>query len=67
MQGGREQRVAEGVGVTVAISFCPVLNPVVPVQRTCLFRGKMCVAVLNVGSQTGDKALARLADCDSLS
>lgn len=36
-------------GVTVAIPFCPVLNPVVPVQRTCLFRGKMCVVVLSVG------------------
>ena len=36
-------------GGPVAIPLCPILNPVVPVQRTCLFRGKMCVAVLNVG------------------
>lgn len=51
MQGrGAKGRIGrEGGGKCRFSSFCPVLNPVVPVQRTCLFRGKMCVAVLNVG------------------
>lgn len=50
----------------VAIPFCPIPNPVVPVQGTCLFCRKMRGSVERE-SQTGDKAQARLADCDSLS
>lgn len=44
-QGGWE---GGGEG-TVSLPFCPDLNPVVPVQRTCLFCGKMCAAALNAG------------------
>lgn len=47
-QGVREGGKGGGEG-TVSLPFCPDLNPVVPVQRTCLFCGKMCVAALNAG------------------
>lgn len=44
--GGGWEGGGEG---TVSLPFCPDLNPVVPVQRTCLFAGRMCVAAVNVG------------------
>lgn len=47
-QGGWEGG-GEGDCLSLSLPFCPDLNPVVPVQRTCLFCGKMCVAALNAG------------------
>lgn len=48
----------------------PILNPVVPVQRTCLCRGMMLArARARVAAWVADgqnEALARLAHCDSL-
>lgn len=56
-----------GGGFVSLFPFCP-LNPVVPVQRTCVSVPREDVrGSVERGSQTGDKAAARLADSDSLS